>query len=484
MTSVMRKEIKYILVYVRRLFNDILGIKEGTDIEATIAGIKRDISFRGAPAWILMFSIFIASIGLNVNSIAVIIGAMLISPLMGPILGIGLAVGTNDLDMLIRSFKNLAIAVFISLITSTVYFLITPLNIEQTEILARTKPTILDVLVAVFGGFAGIVAGSRKEKSNVVPGVAIATALMPPLCTAGYGLATLNMEYFLGAFYLFFINSVFISISTFVVVKYLKFPLVKYIEKRRLKKYRMIAGVLLILTIIPSGIIFWNVIQETRFKIAAEKFIEEKAKFEGSELISTRIDYSDTLSIINLFYIGQTIDKDKVIYLQDLLQYYGISGNEAFPLTDKAIVKIHQGETNDIDIEKRFEEFNSDLRLKIIEDIYTKNEKLIKDKDLKIKLLEEEIIKLKKYDTIPYEQIDEELKFHFDEVESFSYGKAIELKKINDSTVVFDTIPTFMITFKEKVRSREKETIMQDARQWLRIRFDNERIRLFENKED
>jgi len=478
----MRKEVLYIIAAGKRLFSDTLGIKEGADIEASIAGIKRDISFRGAPAWILMFSIIIASIGLNVNSIAVIIGAMLISPLMGPILGIGLSIGTNDFDTLFKSLKNFAIAVFISLITSTVYFLITPLNIEQTEILARTKPTILDVLVAIFGGFAGIVAGSRKEKSNVVPGVAIATALMPPLCTAGYGLATLNMEYFFGAFYLFFINSVFISISTFVVVKYLKFPLVTYIEETLLKKYKIYAAVLLVLTVIPSAVIFFNVIQETRFNIAADKFIIERAKFEGSELINSRIEYSDTLSVINLFYIGNPIDEEKVLFLQDLLDLYGISGNETFALTDKTIIKIHQGQGNNEDIERRFATFNSDFKLKILEDIYTKNEKIINDKDLKIQLLENEIMKIKRHDTIPFKQFDKELKFHFDKIKNYSYAKAIEFRSIDDTTYVYDTIPTFIITFKENTREKDRKMTLDFARDWLRIRFNNDSLRLVENK--
>ncbi|MCF6241446.1 MAG: DUF389 domain-containing protein, partial [Bacteroidales bacterium] len=174
----------------KKFLIEILSIREGTDVEGTINGIKKDMVFRGVTVWILVASIFIASIGLNVNSIPVVIGAMLISPLMGPILGIGLSVGTNDWDTLLRSLKNFGIAIVISLITSIIYFLITPLKDASPELLARTKPTILDVLIAIFGGIAGIVAGSRSEKTNVIPGVAIATALMPPLCTAGYGIAT------------------------------------------------------------------------------------------------------------------------------------------------------------------------------------------------------------------------------------------------------------------------------------------------------
>lgn len=197
--------------YLQRIWNDIsntLNIRKGADISGTIEGIKKDIDFRGPNVYILICSIIIASIGLNVNSAPAIIGAMLISPLMGPILGMGLSIGTYDWSTLKRSLHSLGIAIFVSLLTSFIYFQISPLQEIQQELLARTRPTILDVFIALFGGFAGIIAGSRKEKTNVIPGVAIATALMPPLCTAGFGLATGNYSFFLGALYLFFINSV------------------------------------------------------------------------------------------------------------------------------------------------------------------------------------------------------------------------------------------------------------------------------------
>jgi uncharacterized hydrophobic protein (TIGR00271 family) len=181
--------------------------------------IRGEIHMKGANLWILMFAIFVASIGLNVNSTAVIIGAMLISPLMGPIMGIGYGAGINDFALIRQSFKNLAIATFIGLLTSTLYFLISPLDTAQSELLARTTPTAWDVLIELFGGLAGIVAATRKEKSNVIPGVAIATALMPPLCTAGFGLATGHWNYFLGAFYLYTINFVFIALSAFLIVR-------------------------------------------------------------------------------------------------------------------------------------------------------------------------------------------------------------------------------------------------------------------------
>ncbi len=483
----MKTEVRHFGIALRRLFKRLLGIREGTDIEATVEGIQRDIIFRGHTAWILMFSIFIASIGLNVNSTAVIIGAMLISPLMGPILGIGLSVGTNDFDTLVRALKNLAIAVTISLLTSTLYFLLTPLDIEQTELLSRTKPTFLDVLVALFGGFAGIVAGSRREKSNVVPGVAIATALMPPLCTAGYGLATLKLKYFLGAFYLFFINSVFISLSTYLVVKYLKFPLVTYIDKVKLRKYRLILIVFLVLTIIPSTIIFYNVIQEARFKLAAENFINEKCDFEGSELINHRLLFNDSLSVIDLYYIGKPIDEEKHVYLKEMLSTYGLlGGDQLSSVTKKTIVNIHQATNENIDLEKKFTEYSNDMRLKILEDIYTKNEEVIKNKDLKIDILENEILnledkilKLSVKDTIEYGQICKELNFHFKYVNKFSYGKSVEYAKENESFSI-DTIPVYLINFKKGLSYRYRRKMKQKIEKWLRVRMNDSLIKTVE----
>ncbi len=470
-----KNELQYLLIATRRFLRSILSITDGTDIESTIAGIKRDIVFRGPAAWILIFSIFIASIGLNVNSTAVIIGAMLISPLMGPILGIGLSIGTNDFETLMRSLKNLGIAVSISLITSTLYFALTPLNIEQSELLARTKPTILDVLVAIFGGFAGIVAGSRKEKTNVIPGVAIATALMPPLCTAGYGLATFKMHFFLGAFYLFFINSVFISLATFLVVKYLKFPLVNYINPQRAKKYQIIVTIFLVVTIIPSTVIFYNVIQETRFFIAADNFVKDKANFEGSELINKKVTYSDTLSTIDLYYIGKEITEDKELFLQNMLADYKLKGEKSFAMTKNTQLRIHQSNNNDEDFEERIEDMNNELRLKILEDIYTKNEQIVNDKELKIQLLEKEVMRLSQKDTFPFQQINSELKFHFNNIDKFAFANMRQLKLINDS-MVMDTIPTILVNYKEQNQPHNAQEENQKINEWLRIRFNNPKI--------
>ena len=473
----MNNDLKRAYIYLKGVLNHNIGISEGVDHQATIEGIQKDISFRGPTAWILVIAIAIASIGLNVNSTAVVIGAMLISPLMGPILGIGLSVGTNDFETLIRSLKNLGLAVGISLFTSTLYFLVTPLSVENSELLARTSPTILDVLVALFGGFAGAIAGSRKEKTNVIPGVAIATALMPPLCTAGYGLANFKMTFFLGAFYLFFINSVFISLATFLVVKYLKFPLVSYIDKEKAKRYRVLSTAFLVITIIPSVVIFLNVIQETRFNLKANDFVRERATFDGAELLSSKFTYTDTLSKIDLYFIGKKIPTEKEKELNEDLKLYGISGEETFAITDKTIVKIHQGEGNDMEMDKRLEEYNKSLRVGILEDIYEKNEKLMEDKDARIRELENKLIKLTVRDSIPYMQLSKELKFQFKEIKNFSYANTVQLVQ-GDSSFVYDTIPTFLIDIDNNVRKKDKTMISSNIKEWLNVRLNDTTIRV------
>lgn len=475
----MKTELRHFWIATKRLYKTVLGFREDTDVEQTIAGIQRDISFRGHTAWILMFSILIASIGLNVNSTAVVIGAMLISPLMGPILGIGLSVGTNDYTMLMRSFKNFGIAVGISLVTSTAYFLLTPLNIEQTELIARTEPTLLDVLVAIFGGFAGIIAGSRKEKSNVVPGVAIATALMPPLCTAGYGLANWRLDYFFGASYLFFINSVFISLSTFLVVRYLRFPMVQFVSKYKMKKYRTVLIVLLIVTIAPSTFTFYNVIQETRFAATSEAFINEKCIIPGSELLSYKVQYNDTLSRIDLYYIGKEIERSQIDYLESELKDYGLISDKWYAPTKRTEIQIHQEAGSNINIEEKLSEMNNNLRIKILEDIYNKNEEKIRDKDEKIKLLEEQVMKLSARDTIDYTQISKEMMYHFPIIEKYSYGQAVEASGTPDS-MAYDTIPVFLIKMNARYRASHRKKQLKEAEEWLRVRLNRDNIRTIE----
>lgn len=310
------KEVK---IYLLTLVN----IDADCDAEATIENIEKSVAFRGVNAWILVFAIVVASVGLNVNSTAVIIGAMLISPLMSPIMGLGLGIGISDSDLIARSVRNLVIMVLISLIASTTYFLLSPLSDAQSELLARTRPTVFDVLIAFFGGLAGIVASSRKhEKITVVSGVAIATALMPPLCTAGYGLGTGQWSYFFGAFYLFFINSFFIALATFLMVRYLKFPRKKFLNAQHEHRVRRSIFIFSLIVIIPSIFIAVSVIRETAFNNAAIRFvsaIENSSLLDNVQIINAKRDYSRKKQTITLSLVGEPLSDEQAEYLQTRL---------------------------------------------------------------------------------------------------------------------------------------------------------------------
>ena len=278
-----------ILALLRPLAIGRFKIIDLADPEQTISGIKKDIEFRGFNLWILVFSIIICSIGLNVDSAAVVIGAMLISPLMGPIMGIGLGLGTNDAATFKSALGNLAIAAGIAILTSALYFAFSPINEASSELLSRTQPTLLDVVVALFGGLAGILAGSRKEKSNVIPGVAIATALMPPLCTAGYGVANGEWNFLAGGFYLFLINTALIALATWMVVRYLRFPLLHYVEPALERRYKRLSAILFLALLGPSGYIFYNIVVISREDAALHLFVDEHMDL-GNNTVSMRIN--------------------------------------------------------------------------------------------------------------------------------------------------------------------------------------------------
>jgi len=294
--------------------------QEKEDFQTVSQNIQNGIEFKGTNLWILVFAIFIASLGLNVNSTAVIIGAMLVSPLMGPIIGLGFSMSINDLSLLKKSFLSYLFAALVSLATSTLFFLISPINEAHSEILARTSPNIYDVLIALFGGLAGILAISSKLKGNVIPGVAIATALMPPLCTAGYGLATLQFTYFFGAFYLFLINTVFIALATFITIRFLKFPH-KHLQRNEdeIKAKQIILGIVLI-TVLPSIYFGYTMIQQNKFQKEATRFIETEAIFPNNFLLKKNIDTKSR--IITLTFGGQGIEDKEILILKKKLSTY------------------------------------------------------------------------------------------------------------------------------------------------------------------
>ena len=293
--------------------------------QVIIEEITRGVSFRGANLWVLIVAIFIASLGLNVNSTAVIIGAMLISPLMGPIIGMGLAVGINDLDLLKRALKNFSFATLISVLTAMLYFLISPLEEAQSELLARTTPTIYDVLIAFFGGAAGIIAlSTRGRGGNVIPGVAIATALMPPLCTAGYGLATWQPSFFFGAIYLFFINTVFISLSTFVGVRLMGFRHHELPTPERARRARHILTVIIVATILPALLMTVNIIRTSIFENNLRHFIADELTQTGTQILSSGTDAAT--KELRIVAVGRTITDVQQRTASAHMAQYGLGG--------------------------------------------------------------------------------------------------------------------------------------------------------------
>ncbi len=292
------------------------------DEQQTIAQISSSVAFRGANLWVLIFAILIASLGLNVNSTAVIIGAMLISPLMGPIIGMGLAVGINDLDLLRRSAKHFGVATLISVLTAMCYFLISPLGDAQSELLARTSPTLYDVLIAFCGGAAGIIALTTRGKGNVIPGVAIATALMPPLCTAGYGLATRHWLYFLGAFYLFFINTVFICLATFLGVRLLKFHQLEFVSPARAHKARNIITAIVLATMIPAAIMTINIVEKSIFGRDIKHFVDNELTQDGTQILSSTPDRAS--HTLNIVAVGREISPAKSDTAQSRMKFYDL----------------------------------------------------------------------------------------------------------------------------------------------------------------
>ena len=295
---------------VSAFFRSLVNMRDHVDVEAAAVNIRGNIFFRGPNVFILACAIVIASVGLNLNSIPVIIGAMLISPVMGPILGFGLGLGTNDTVLVKEAIKNFLVMVLISILSSTLFYLISPLQLEhQTELLARTNPTLYDVFIALFGGFAGILENSRKEKGGtVIPGVAIATALMPPLCTVGYGIAHLEPRFIFGAFYLFIINTAFIALATFLTVKYLHFPLASGMDEHLRRRSARWSAVILIIIIVPSVLSAMEMIKDNNFALNAQRLVEHSKNLGKSYIYDYRTDVEANPPTLELFLAGEKME--------------------------------------------------------------------------------------------------------------------------------------------------------------------------------
>ena len=413
---------------VKNFLKEYLDLRKDKDNElATVDSIRKGVEFKGANLWILIFAIFMASLGLNVNSTAVIIGAMLISPLMGPIMGVGLSVGLNDFELMKRSLKSFLITTLFSVTTATVFFLVSPVAEGQSELLARTSPTIYDVFIALMGGLAGVVALSTKEKGNVIPGVAIATALMPPLCTAGYGLATGNLIYFLGAFYLYFINSVFISLATFIGVRVMHFQRKEFVDKNREKKVRKYIVLIAVLTMCPAVYLTVGIIQDTFFESAANRFVNEQLAFENTQVLDKKIHHEGKHHEIRVVLIGQEVPEASIAIARSKMKDYKL---------DNTKLVVLQGMNNEsLDM--------SSIRAMVMEDFYKNSEQRLVEQKQQISSLEKDLEQYRKYDELG-KKIIPELKVLYPSVKSVSISHALELTV---DSVRIDTVTLAVLKF-------------------------------------
>ena len=430
------------LVYLRSLIH----LSDEIDYENASASIRKNIAFRGTNVFILACAIIIASVGLNVNSIPVIIGAMLISPVMGPILGFGLGLGTEDNDLV----KNFAVMVVISILASTLFFLLSPLSLANpSELLARTNPTIYDVLIALFGGFAGIIETSRKDKGTVISGVAIATALMPPLCTVGYGVSRLNWAYVSGALYLFLINSIFIALATFAMVKYFRFPIADNDEthKRLPKKWVM---AILIIVIVPSIISAISVVRENNFNIHVERVVTENKNLGKCFIYDHKATYSRKSPKLELFLAGETLTDEAKQQIYRSAEEYGITRSQIIFHEDATSMRQEISET---EMMKGFFEHTDQQISRLNDSIAKLGEALnnYKEKEL------------------PVEAVSKELFAQYAHITSLSLTRGSSVST-NDAGET-EQIVAF-VTSDEPLTDDQKDRIER----WLKVRLNNENV--------
>ena len=399
--------------------------------DEVVASVSKGVEFRGVNLWVLIFATMIASLGLNVNSAAVIIGAMLISPIMGPIMGVGLALGINDFELLKKSLRNLALMFIVAIITSTVYFFISPLSSNSSELLARTVPTTYDVLIALFGGLAGIVAQTRQDRtSTVIPGVAIATALIPPLCTAGFGLATGQFRFFIGAFYLFFINTVFID----------------KVRERTVKRLMM---VITLVTFIPSVVIGFHMVRVSLFEAVADKYVSQVFNFPHTRVIECNKHYAQgkNPSQIELLLVGEPLGEEVIENARTQMRNFGL---------EEAELVVRQANTEDkvdvVSLQKSYQE-------------------LLEEKNRRIGEMSSQ---LKRYrvTNVEVNDISREVGAMMDNIGAISLTKGITF---DVEGTPGDTTLVCVVTPRDSALPVDRETLIR----WLRIRTKVENVKLF-----
>ncbi|AWG26688.1 TIGR00341 family protein [Flavobacterium kingsejongi] len=425
---------------MNRIF-DFINLHSGEENrQKVLENVKANTSFRGSNLWILACAIVIASVGLNVNSTAVIIGAMLISPLMGPIIGAGFGLGIFDFQLLKKSLKNLLIATIVSLVVSTLYFYLSPFKETQTELLARTSPNIYDVLIAFFGGLVGVIAITRVEKGNPIPGVAIATALMPPLCTAGYGLAIGNFKFFFGAMYLYTINCVFICIATFIIVKYLNYPKAALVDQKNEKRVQYAITILTLVMVLPSIYFANQLFQQKKYTQKTELFLEQEFTDKGYTILYEKTKFNQTPKAIELVFLSKKFTDSEIEALNRKLKDYDI--------TDTQLL-IRQDTT--------------DLKKDILRAI--NSDKLrVNEKDIVIDNLKKEL-EAKKYDT---KGILAEMKILFPGIDNIAISDHV----FNPETDSVKTVP--VLIYKGKKALTEEARIKLEA--WLEQKLSKEKV--------
>ena len=394
------------------------------DKHKVLDNVKSNISFKGSNLWILACAIVIASIGLNVNSTAVIIGAMLISPLMGPIIGAGFGLGVFDFGLLKKSLKNLAIATFVGLIVSAIYFYLSPFKETQPELLSRTAPNIYDILIAFSGGLVGAIAITRVEKGNPIPGVAIATALMPPLCTAGYGIAIGSMKFFLGAIYLYSINCVFICISTFFIVTYLKYPKAKQLDVKSERRVKYIISTLITILILPSIYFAYQLIQQKNYQHQIDIFIENEFSNKGIAILYKKTKFTEKPKKLDLGFLSKKFTAPEIKALNDKLKSYNITNTQLRVIQD-----------------------TTDLKSDILNEIKY-NKSVLSEKDVAILKLKKEIT-LNKYEN---QALLSEIKILFPEIDNISISNHI----FNENTDSLVTVPVLLYYSKSPLKEEYK----------------------------
>lgn len=459
--------------------SDLLDFRDNTDREATINAVKEDVSFRGATAWILICSIMAASVGLNSNSTAVVIGAMLISPLMGPILGIGMSIALNDIDTLRKSLVNLAAMVILSLLTAFLFFFIFPLREETSELLGRTSPDIRDVLIAFFGGLALIIARTKKGTiASVIFGVAIATALMPPLCTAGYGLAiwmkgtTLPdshnaLSYFLGAMNLFTINTIFIAIATFIVLKLLRFPMLKYANSKKRRRIARLAALIALIVMIYPTITFINVLKQTRLETSYKTFFDNEIKPISRDLWLQEDILKPNDKVIKLYFNIEVAESTETI-LKNKLKLYECINDFDLEINDtknRSIDKISEAYDRAINDLDQKENIISGLQTEI---------KTLKDKIIQ---LNQELEKQSNSVDVKFSELAKDAKIRFSGLEAFGYSKSLQ----SSNFINVDTLTIIEVKWKNNyndslVRIKEKE-----LNNWLKEELNIETIKVRRN---